>query len=306
MCGRTLASTATASAADPATSTCAPWLLRIADTISRVSASSSTTSTRIPSRSMVRARVSTGPSWATTAETGSWPMMGSRTVKTEPRPSPGLSARTVPPWASTRWRTMARPRPSPPWLRVVELSAWRKASKTWGSRSGAIPMPVSVTRSRAPPLARSTPTSTRPPVSVNFTALLTRFQTTCCMRSGSAATRGTSAAGWKTISIDLASAVGRAPSSAVRTTSARSTLRRSSRMRPVTTRDMSSRSEISAIWARQLRSITVRACRVRSPSRRPACSMRIQPKIELSGVRSSWESVARNSSLTRLASAAWR
>jgi len=55
---------------------------------------------------------------------------GSVTVKTAPRPGPLLSASTTPPCSSTRWRTMARPRPRPPWTRVLLASAWRKSSNT--------------------------------------------------------------------------------------------------------------------------------------------------------------------------------
>ena len=36
---------------------------------------------------------------------------GKLTLKVEPCPLPGLEAETVPPCTSTRWRTMARPRP---------------------------------------------------------------------------------------------------------------------------------------------------------------------------------------------------
>jgi hypothetical protein len=34
-------------------------------------------------------------------------------------------------------------------VRVIELSAWRKRSKTWGRKTGAMPMPVSLTTRRA-------------------------------------------------------------------------------------------------------------------------------------------------------------
>src|SRR6185369_13645751 len=38
---------------------------------------------------------------------------GSVTMNVEPRPSPGLSTRVVPPWSFTTWATMASPIPSP-------------------------------------------------------------------------------------------------------------------------------------------------------------------------------------------------
>ena len=68
---------------------------------------------------------------------------GSATVNVAPWPMPALSARTLPPCSSTRCLTIARPRPSPPCARVVELSAWRKRSNTCGRNSGAMPRPVS-------------------------------------------------------------------------------------------------------------------------------------------------------------------
>ena len=39
---------------------------------------------------------------------------GRSTVKVAPCPSPALSAETEPPCSSTKWRTMAKPKPKPP------------------------------------------------------------------------------------------------------------------------------------------------------------------------------------------------
>src|SRR6266850_5088513 len=55
---------------------------------------------------------------------------GKRTMKVEPCSSPELSAWTVPPCDSTRCRTIASPRPSPPCTRVRVESACRNLSKT--------------------------------------------------------------------------------------------------------------------------------------------------------------------------------
>ena len=66
---------------------------------------------------------------------------GSMTVNVAPCPAPGLSAETVPPWSSTRCRTMARPRPRPPCGRLVVASACRKRSKT-REELGWDPLPV--------------------------------------------------------------------------------------------------------------------------------------------------------------------
>ena len=106
-------------------------------------------------------------------------------------PSPGsLSTPMLPPIASTSCREMARPRPVPPNLRVVDESAWEKASK---SRSGrrrldadtgvgdlepddhAVVGPVLELGAAARPRRRS----------VNFTAFEARFSSTCRSRDGS-------------------------------------------------------------------------------------------------------------------------
>jgi hypothetical protein len=69
-------------------------------------------------------------------------------------------------------------------------------------------------------------------------------------------------------------------------------------------RDMSSRSSISFVCATRLRSMTFRPCAVRSESGCDVRRIRVQPIIADSGVRSSCESVVRNSSLIRFASRA--
>ena len=56
-----------------------------------------------------------------------------------------LSAQIRPPINSTKRLEMARPRPVPPYLRVVEASACEKLSKMVERRSAGIPMPVSET-----------------------------------------------------------------------------------------------------------------------------------------------------------------
>src|SRR5688572_22733392 len=71
---------------------------------------------------------------------------GSLTKKLAPCPGPGLEASTVPPWSSTRCFAMDRPMPSPHAARVVDESAWRKRSNTYGRNSDEIPCPESLTR----------------------------------------------------------------------------------------------------------------------------------------------------------------
>ena len=95
-------------------------------TVLRNASPNSTTSTRSPCRSTVGA--ASGRRSRSSAS-----IRGRRTVKVEPRASPALSADTVPPCSSTRWRTSASPSPSPPWARVLEESLWRNRSKTWGA-----------------------------------------------------------------------------------------------------------------------------------------------------------------------------
>ena len=162
----------------PAVVTRAPAVRSTVPMKSWVSSSSSTTTIRAPASGVVLASVPARLSAARSASAVPDVATGSVTVNVAPWPTPGLLAATRPPCRSTSWRTMARPIPRPPCRRVVELSAWRKRSNTCGRTSGSMPMPVSVTVSvTVAPLPR-TRTSTRPPGSVNLTALLTRFHTT--------------------------------------------------------------------------------------------------------------------------------
>ena len=101
-------------------------------------------------------------------------------------PTPSLEAATLPPCSSTRRRTRVRPIPSPPWLRSSDRSAWVNRSKTRGSSSGAIPMPVSRTRTTASSPSRPASSSIRPPGSVYLAALFSRLARTCSSRAASA------------------------------------------------------------------------------------------------------------------------
>ncbi len=77
---------------------------------------------------------------------------------------------------------MASPRPVPPYLRVVLLSAWLKLLNSFWMPASLRPMPVSRTAkpsSMPPPSAGLALTvSTTSPASVNFTALASRFSST--------------------------------------------------------------------------------------------------------------------------------
>ena len=54
----------------------------------------------------------------------------------------------VPPIISTSCLEIASPSPVPPYLRVVEASAWTKGENNAATWSGRIPIPVSVTAKR--------------------------------------------------------------------------------------------------------------------------------------------------------------
>ncbi len=109
-------------------------------------------------------------------------------MNVDPFPSPGLLAITDPPCSSTRFFTIANPRPSPLWLRVRVGSDWLKRSKTCGRNRALIPFPVSLIDNSTCELARSSTICTFPPLGVNLIALVSRFHTTCCIRLGSPVT----------------------------------------------------------------------------------------------------------------------
>ena len=105
-------------------------------------------------------------------------------------PLPGvLSTPIWPPIISTSCLEIARPRPVPPYLRVVEPSACEKAWNKYGSPSGAMPMPVSVTVKQTVTwvgvsLSRVTRRATSPS-SVNLIPLTSRLVMTWRSRPGS-------------------------------------------------------------------------------------------------------------------------
>src|SRR6218665_839778 len=111
--GRSVASRRRASAVEAAVVTRAPCSSSNSLSISRPSSSSSTTRMRRPASS---------ESWGGDVDAGSsgvaargW-KSGRRTVNVAPSPGGPLVASTVPPCSSTRGRTMASPRPTPPSL----------------------------------------------------------------------------------------------------------------------------------------------------------------------------------------------
>ena len=115
--------------------------------------------------------------------------------KVEPTPSAD-STWIVPPIISTSCLLMARPRPVPPCLRVVEPSACENFSKMRACASSLMPRPVSrhleahASRARASSSARGRRAITTEPCSVNLIALPTRLVSTWPSRSGSPFTCG--------------------------------------------------------------------------------------------------------------------
>ena len=110
-----------------------------------------------------------------------------------PRPS-SLRTSIRPPIASTSWRLYDSPMPMPPMVRVAEPSPCWNDSNTWGSRSGAMPGPLSVTSMatavRAPSGTCRTTTRSRVPWGVNLVAFSTSASTTCMKRVRSNRTGG--------------------------------------------------------------------------------------------------------------------
>jgi len=94
-----------------------------------------------------------------------------------------------PPKRRANWREIAKPRPVPPNMRVVETSAWTKGSKIVARFSAGIPMPVSCT-AMDKVLDSTRARSSTAPSWVNLTALLTRLLTICRRRWGSPMIRG--------------------------------------------------------------------------------------------------------------------
>ena len=201
---------------------------------------------------------------------------------------------------------MASPSPRPPCVRVVALSACRKRSKTKGRKSGRMPLPVSLTTISARPSASPTRLSTPPPSGVNLMAFESRFQTTCCKRPPSPHTRRGAPPRIDLSRMPFACAAGRTATIAAAITSRRSTGPAFRRSLPAAMRETSVRSSTSRVSDATLRSIASSARGIFAASSLPFPSRRAHTTTALSGVRSSWERVIRNSPLMRSASRASR
>ena len=215
-------------------------------TSSRESASSSTSMTRVPARrrcAPATACSEYAPGSPSPTGSGYAPGSGSVTTNRAPCPTSRFMAATAPPCISTSWLTMASPSPRPAWRRA-EASRCRKRSNTCGRKSGSIPGPSSTTSIRAEVPSLASEISTRPPSAANLIAFESRFQATCCNRSGSPSTGGTRASRFAATSTRLASAAGRIVSMAPATTCARSTGCFFSSSWPTDIREMSRMSEM--------------------------------------------------------------
>ena len=218
-------------------------------TSARASASSSTARTRTPCRlaTRVRAAIRPGRESPGSGRSAATAAAGSRTRNVVPRPSPSLDTSTDPPCISTMCRTIDRPIPRPPVFLVVPASACRNRSNTCGRNSGLMPTPESLTSRQTNAPRRATWTCTVPSRGVNFTALASRFHTTCCRRLGSPGTVPAPASTPAWTCTPLASEAGSTVAMALWTTNSNSTGCTSRRSFPARMRDTSRTS--STIWA---------------------------------------------------------
>ena len=114
--------------------------------------------------------------------------IGKVTVKRAPRPVPALSTAIVPPWSSTRFLAIARPRPRPPLARCSACSPWTKRSKMRGAqlRRDADALVVDAQRRRLSPCGASS-MAMRWSDAENLAALVIRLQITWVRRTAIAA-----------------------------------------------------------------------------------------------------------------------
>ena len=110
------------------------------------------------------------------------------TVNVVPLPS-SLFTETSPPMSLARFWTIVRPRPVPPYLRVVEASAWVNAWKSLSICSCVIPIPESLTSIFINFLFERLLSFTSIcicPLSQNFAAFEIKLRTICLVRVTSA------------------------------------------------------------------------------------------------------------------------
>ena len=109
---------------------------------------------------------------------------GSGTPNVLPSPT-SLSTPICPPCSSTIRLHSVRPRPVPSSGSCARPPCWKESKmRSWSA--GGMPTPVSATASTTRPASGAAETATVPPAGVNFTALDSRFSSTCLSRSSSA------------------------------------------------------------------------------------------------------------------------
>ena len=112
-----------------------------------------------------------------------------RTMNSDPWPSPALCTAMLPPCSSMSWRASVSPTPSPDFgPRASGSSTCTNMSKMLSCLSGAMPTPVSLKCTTHSSGVSSRRTEMRPPSSVYFDALLSRFANTCARRVASPCT----------------------------------------------------------------------------------------------------------------------
>jgi hypothetical protein len=116
-----------ASSTDSAVKTSAAASPSTVATSARASGSSSTTSTTTPASERSGLTTMGARLTACGSRVGKDSSLvertGNSTVNVAPRSAPALSARTLPPCSSTNCLTIDKPKPRPPWRRVVDESA---------------------------------------------------------------------------------------------------------------------------------------------------------------------------------------
>ena len=238
-----------------------------------------------------------------------WMMALKRAVKAKRLPLlRSLSTQISPPIMRTILRQMASPKPVPPYLRVVDPSAWANASKISPLLLGSMPIPVSSISKRSVAWAFSSSLSifcreTRmqiSPASVNLKALLMRLERTWRRRSGSETScRGMLGSMSMTNSSCLAMFFSRNMAVLSSMSSWREKGMLSKESLPASILE---KSRISLIRARS-ESEEVRMMRVYSRPRSMWAFFKRRsdiPTMALRGVRISWLMFARNSLLARV------
>src|SRR5258705_9690148 len=222
---------------------------------------------------------------------------GSLKVKVDPIPT-ALVTQIVPPCSSTNLRERASPSPVPSAF-LSTVPTCRNSSNTVSWSSAAIPTPVSVTETSTSPSPRATRTSILPPSGVNLMAFERRFNSTCLTFRSSArmsATRS-SMTWWRAMS--RRSARSRTRVTAFWIAWGKSNSLASSSIRPASIFD---RSRMSLMRDSRCRPDSRMSCRysvcfsLMAPNI-PWASTSENPMTALSGVRSSWLMLARNSDL---------